>query len=195
MPAPVSPAPYFFGYGSLVNTRTHGYGQARPARLSGWRRAWVHTDLRPVAFLSAVPCDRTTIDGLIAEVPGADWAALDDREFAYERLPAGGAVQHDLNPETDIAVYAVPGHSQRAASLRHPILLSYLDVVIQGYLDVFGADGVAAFVRTTDGWDAPILNDRSAPRYPRAQRLTVEELDLVDQHLLALGATVIGADQ
>ncbi|ATG40456.1 gamma-glutamylcyclotransferase family protein [Phaeobacter piscinae] len=195
MPAPLPPAPYFFGYGSLVNTRTHAYGQARPARLSGWRRAWVQTDLRQVAYLSAVPCADSRIDGLVAEVPGADWAALDDREFGYDRLAARDSVQHDLAPETEVAVYAIPANSQRAASLRHPILLSYLDVVIQGYLDVFGTEGVADFIRTTDGWDTPILNDRAAPSYPRAQVLTTDERDLVDHHLTALGAQLIEADQ
>ncbi|APG47964.1 gamma-glutamylcyclotransferase family protein [Phaeobacter porticola] len=187
------PAPFFFGYGSLVNTRTHDYGEARAAQLSGWRRAWVHTDLRPVAFLSAVPCPDSQIDGLIAAVPDADWAALDDREFAYDRLPANGAVRHDLASDTDIAVYAVPATSQRQASQRHPILLSYLDVVIQGYLDVFGPDGVETFVTSTDGWDAPILNDRDAPRYPRHQILRADERDLVDQHLRALGVDLIAA--
>ncbi|MFS4580696.1 gamma-glutamylcyclotransferase family protein [Phaeobacter sp. C3_T13_0] len=195
MPGPNTSGPFFFGYGSLVNTRTHTYGQARPARLSGWRRAWVHTDLRPVAFLSAIPCTKSAIDGLIAEVPGADWAALDDREFAYDRLPAQGTVQHDLPSETEIAVYAVPPESQHVASPRHPILLSYLDVVIQGYLDIFGPDGVDAFIRTTDGWDAPILNDRDVPRYPRAQNLNQSETDLVDHHLDRLGASVVADGQ
>ncbi len=185
------PAPYFFGYGSLVNTRTHDYRQARPARLRGWRRAWVHTDLRPVAFLSAVPCEHSAIDGLIAEVPGADWAALDEREFAYDRLPAQGAVDHDLPTQTDIAVYAVPAHNQQAASHRHPILLSYLDVVVQGYHQVFGREGVADFVTTTDGWDAPILNDRTAPQYPRHQALSPQETALVDRILSDVNATVV----
>ena len=184
------PAPYFFGYGSLVNTRTHDYRQARPARLRGWRRAWVHTDLRPVAFLSAVPCEHSAIDGLIAEVPGADWAALDEREFAYDRLPAQGAVDHDLPTQTDIAVYAVPAHSQQAASHRHPILLSYLDVVVQGFLREYGVDGVTRFFDTTHGWDTPLRNDRAEPLYPRHQPLTRQEKALVDDNLDRLAAQV-----
>ncbi len=32
--------PAFFGYGSLVNLRTHGYDDPRPATLHGWRRVW-----------------------------------------------------------------------------------------------------------------------------------------------------------
>ena len=35
-----------------------------------------------------------------------------------------------------------------------PILLSYLDVVVQGYLAEFGEAGVARFFASTDGWGA-----------------------------------------
>ena len=77
--------PYFFGYGSLVNLATHDFPDPRPARLKGWRRAWRHTDLRPVAFLTAVPDTESEIEGMIAHVPRNDWAALDEREWAYDR--------------------------------------------------------------------------------------------------------------
>ena len=46
---------FFFGYGSLVNRATHDFPEAHPARVTGWRRAWRHTDLRPVAYLTAEP--------------------------------------------------------------------------------------------------------------------------------------------
>ncbi|AHC99607.1 gamma-glutamylcyclotransferase family protein [Leisingera methylohalidivorans] len=181
-------APYFFGYGSLVNTATHNYGGARPAQLRGWRRAWVHTDLREVAFLSAVPCRDSVIDGLIAEVPAADWAALDEREFAYERLPASDRVQHGLAGTPEVSVYAVAPGQQKGVTDRHPILLSYLDVVLQGYLRVFGEAGLQGFVATTDGWDAPVLNDRAAPRYPRHQVVTAAERKLFDELIDSTGA-------
>ncbi|WIY27552.1 gamma-glutamylcyclotransferase family protein [Parasedimentitalea psychrophila] len=183
--------PYFFGYGSLVNLGTHAYHDPQPARLSGWRRAWVHTELREVAFLSAVPCAGSEIDGLIAAVPGADWDALDGREYAYDRLPLLGAVAHGLRPAPEISLYAVPRSAQMPGSARHPILLSYLDVVVQGYDQVFGVAGVAAFFASTDGWEAPILNDRAAPIYPRHQLLEVAQRELVDHHLDAIGAKVI----
>lgn len=188
-PAPFSP--YFFGYGSLVNLATHSYLDPRPARLRGWRRTWAHTDLRDVAFLTATPAEDVEIDGLIAAVPDADWSALDEREFAYERLPASEQIQHDLAGTPEISVYAVAPEKQTTGSDHHPILLSYLDVVMQGYLQIFGAQGVADFVATTDGWEAPILNDRSNPIYPRHQALGADETALVDQHLQELGARII----
>lgn len=183
--------PYFFGYGSLVNTATHDYMDAQPAQLHGWRRRWCHTALRDVAFLSVEPAPGAQIDGLIAAVPGADWQALDEREFAYDRLPAKNQVRHALPEHTEVSFYAVPSKAQNQGSRHHPILLSYLDVVVQGHLQVFGEGGVADFFASTRGWEAPILNDRKEPRYPRHQLLSASETQLVDDHLHQVSAQIL----
>jgi hypothetical protein len=182
--------PYFFGYGSLVNRNTHAYPDTRPAKLQGWRRAWIGTDISPHAFLTAVPASGAEIDGLIAAVPGADWAALDARETGYARHSSGGAVVHDILPSPDIAHYAIPPESSRPDE--KSILLSYLDVVVQGFARVYGFDGVARFFETTDNWHVPILDDRDAPRYPRHQQLTSEETALVDGYLANLSVLTTG---
>lgn len=182
---------FFFGYGSLVNRATHDYRRAHPASLPGWRRAWRHTRLRPVAFLTAEPDPATTIRGVIAAVPGADWAALDAREAAYDRHRVCDDVLHDLSPRPSVSVYAIPQHGQRAPTAAYPVLLSYLDVVVQGYAREFGAGGVADFFATTAGWEAPILDDRAAPIYPRHQRLSAAERALTDEHLARIGARII----
>ena len=106
--------PYFFGYGSLVNRATHDYPDARPARLRGWRRCWVKTSARDAVFLSVEPDPATTIDGLIAAVPNADWAALDLREAAYDRIPSGGAIVHDLSPPPQVSHYTVTNRTDAA---------------------------------------------------------------------------------
>ena len=186
--------PYFFGYGSLVNTATHDFPDPQPARLRGWRRAWRHTDLRPVAFLTAIPDEGSEIDGLIAHVPRGDWDALDAREWAYDRVAVTHLVTHGVARDLDISVYAVPEGRHRVPDSAYPVLLSYLDVVVQGFARVFGEDGVRRFFETTDGWDAPILNDRGIPRYPRHQQLTPGESALVDAELARVGARVV-ADQ
>ncbi len=169
----------FFGYGSLVNRATHDYPGARPARLTGWRRVWVHTSLRPVAFLSVHP-GAGAIMGLLADVPGGNWAALDAREAAYARHAV--TAEGPAGPE-DAQVYAVPAGSGQPPRGAHPILQSYLDCVVQGFLREFGPDGAADFFASTDGWDAPILNDRATPIYPRAQALTHDERAFVDAAL------------
>lgn len=183
--------PYFFGYGSLVNSATHDFADPHPAVLTGWARAWRHTDLRPVAFLTAVPAPHTRIDGMIARVPKGDWKALDQREWAYDRVPATTAVTHGLPGKPEVAVYAVPEHRHTVPSDRYPILLSYLDVVVQGFLRHYGEDGVDRFFDTTLGWDSPILNDRATPKYPRHQQLSAAETACVDARLRHLGVQII----
>lgn len=181
--------PYFFGYGSLVNRNTHAYPDARPARLQGWQRKWVRTARREVVFLSVMPDPSTTIEGLIAAVPGADWCALDAREFGYDRVDSSGAVLHDIIPAPDMAHYAIASrHQQKNGD--HAILLSYLDVVVQGFLREYGVAGVTRFFDTTSGWETPVLNDRTTPRYPRHQNLTPDETALVDANLARLAAQV-----
>ena len=171
--------PAFFGYGSLVNLATHDYADPRPARLSGWRRVWKTTDLRDMAFLSVEPA-QGLLHGVVARVPGADWAALDEREAAYRRHDVTDVVQHD-GSKAQTAIYQVM--QEHHAEGTHPILLSYLDVVVQGYLQIYGVEGVADFFATTAGWHVGVRDDRSAPIYPRHQILTNDEMALVDKHL------------
>ncbi|MEM9426817.1 MAG: gamma-glutamylcyclotransferase family protein, partial [Pseudomonadota bacterium] len=151
---------FVFGYGSLVNPGTHDYGELHPARLRGWRRVWRHVEGRSVAFLTIVRDGATEIDGALAPVPGDTWAALDERERSYLREPAD-EVEHTLHPSADIRLYHAPEHLHRPHSGHHPILLSYIDVVVQGYFRIGGEVAVEAFFHTTDGWDAPVLDDRA----------------------------------
>ena len=179
---------YFFGYGSLVNRHTHDYAQAHPAKLSGWRRTWRHTALRPVAFLTGEPAEGSMIEGLIARVPDDNWTALDKREFAYDRISLSGTdLAHPVTIPIATQIYTVPEGKHALPIAPHPILLSYLDAVVQGYLIEFGEDGAQRFFDTTEGWDAPVLNDRHAPRYPRAQVLTKGETAFVDAALATAG--------
>jgi len=181
----------FFGYGSLVNRTTHDYEDCRPAVLTGWRRVWRHTDLRPAAFLTSVPSEGSEIEGLTALVPGGDWALLDERERAYTRSDIAHQLRHDAVERVKVQVYAIPDGRHGTPTERHPILLGYLDVVVQGYLREFGEVGVARFFDTTDGWEAPIRDDRAAPVYSRHRKLHPDETDLVDQYLKALGSWII----
>ncbi|WP_380053796.1 gamma-glutamylcyclotransferase family protein [Falsihalocynthiibacter sp. SS001] len=174
--------PFFFGYGSLVNQATHSYKNAHTAQITGWRRAWRFTPHHPVSLLTAVPCSDSKIEGLIAEVPNADWQALDARESGYGRHLTT-AVEHKLDYKPEIALYAVPKPDEFQSPNNPGILLSYLDVVVQGYLIEFGEDGVDRFFHTTDGWDTPIIDDRASPQYPRAQELTNAQTALVDSYI------------
>ncbi|SFR37942.1 gamma-glutamylcyclotransferase family protein [Litoreibacter janthinus] len=185
--------PFFFGYGSLVNAATHSYPSTFPATLHGWRRVWKHTSLRELAFLSVMPVQGHQIDGLIAEVPNSDWSALDVREAGYFRIPVEDAEVTHQAGRVDLQMYQTDPEHEVGASAQHPILLSYVDVVVQGFFNTFGEDGVTRFFETTDGWEAPILNDRSNPLYPRSQTLTLAETSLVDSHLDERNARIVSS--
>lgn len=167
--------PTFFGYGSLVNLNTHDYRQPVRTQITGWRRIWRSTTHRDFAILSVTPDAKTTIQGIVAQVPNADWAALDEREFAYQR--------QFLPDQT--AIYEVKDRVIFPDSGPFPILRSYLDVVIQGYLREFGPTGAAQFFHTTDNW-GPIEDDRDAPKYPRHQNLSDHETSFIDAQLALL---------
>lgn len=176
--------PFFFGYGSLVNRQTHAYPQAVHAEVRGWRRLWRSTGLRKVAYLTAEPSPDGVIKGLIAAVPGNDWASLDLREEAYARHMVDD-ITH-VHGKLDVHIYSV--ETQYLDGGRHPILLSYLDTVIQGYLHEFGEAGAQEFFDTTGGWDTPITQDRGAPLYPRATKLSASEQTFVDENLARVAA-------
>ncbi|MEM7439380.1 MAG: gamma-glutamylcyclotransferase family protein [Pseudomonadota bacterium] len=174
----------FFGYGSLVNAATHDYAGVTPARVSGWRRQWVPSRQRPVSFLSVTPDPVCSIDGVIAEVGAIGWDGLDEREAAYDRLVLP-------EPHAGVQIYRATADKIDPSAPRLPILLSYLDVVVQGYYRIYGEDGVRSFFRTTTGWETGVLNDRRAPIYPRAQELSAEETALTDSFLQAQGTAVL----
>jgi hypothetical protein len=183
--------PFFFGYGSLVNRDTHDYPNAYRARLKGWRRTWRHTKGRSVPFLTSTPCADSEIDGLVAMVPGGDWAALDLREAGYDRHHVGDALTVQAEHPVQAQIYAVPHHHAINPVEKPAILMSYLDVVVQGYLREFGEEGAHAFFATTDGWDTPVRDDRHAPRYSRHRVLNAAERAFVDDSLSALSVRVI----
>ncbi|MEP4197934.1 MAG: gamma-glutamylcyclotransferase family protein [Aliishimia sp.] len=183
--------PCFFGYGSLVNRATHAYPGAAKATAHGWQRGWRHTQEHSYAFLTALRKPGSEIHGLIAAVPDADWEALDLREQAYERILDTENIRHARQDTSDVAIYAISEGEMIKPKEKKPILLSYLDVVVQGYLQEFGSDGAAHFFATTTGWDTPVLNDRAAPIYPRHQQLTDAETATTDAALKTLGATIL----
>lgn len=151
---------------------------------------WRHTRFRELAYLTVVPDEGGTIDGLIAPVPEGDWDALDLREANYDRVPATHQISHEMTHQPQIAVYSIPEGNHTAPSDRHPVLLSYIDVVVQGYMREFGRDGAARFFTTTGGWDMPVLDDRAAPVYPRHQQLSPAERAFVDAQLIDLSVRI-----
>ncbi|MGR3291953.1 MAG: gamma-glutamylcyclotransferase family protein [Paracoccaceae bacterium] len=180
---------FIFGYGSLVNRATHDYTEIERAELHGWRREWHYTTLRDLAYLSATPDPDGSIIGVTLKAPQND-SKLEDRERAYQRSNVSRQVVRSGTAKIDIEIFAISPALCRPTGPRSALLLSYIDVVVQGFLQEYGEPGVQNFFETTHGWGAPILNDRAAPVYPRHQPLQARETALTDHWLNALSAVV-----
>lgn len=185
----------YFGYGSLVNCDTRSPAStAVRGRLSGWVREWRIAGPTPrggVCSLTVRPEAGTEIRGLMVSEHRAGLAALDKREWRYDRIDlAEGAFSPD---ETGAAhgrghfVYRARDEHYRWGDADHPILLSYIDCVLAGFLKHWGEAGVFHFVETTHGWHVPILDDRDSPRYPRAVTISDEARALFDEALAGVG--------
>ena len=176
---------FVFGYGSLVNARTHSYDPIIPATLRGYRRLWQPSPIRPVAYLTVVADAEAQIEGAIAGVAPSDWPGLAIRERAYKRIElTASTLSIDMTDQTQAYVYAV--ESANPPNSQQPILLSYIDTVIDGYWTLGGAVAAQNFFDTTTGWETPVLNDRASPRYGSAQAVSGEIRDFVDRQLSAL---------
>lgn len=181
----------YFGYGSLVNLGSlqTPYISAHRATLKGWKRSWLS---RPrvdgsfaaddgLAFLSVVADSNARIDGLLIVDHASSLAALDKREIMYTRTPiaAEDLYFHDKPPTSGSQFLYVA--DEPAATQQTYILRSYLDVVMQGYLQQFGQDGLQRFFDSTLHFDTPIREDRESPLYPRATNLSNDEKKLFEQ--------------
>lgn len=178
-----------FGYGSLVNRATlPPFLAARPMRLRGWRRGWRASGETEsgggVCSLSVTPAEGAEAEGLAITFDDAIWPVIRRREHRYDvvTLPDG------------IIVFRAEPAIDRFGDDAHPIHLSYVDVVLKGFLIEFGEAGVARFMRETEGWHAPVVDDRVDPRYPRAQQLEASERALVDAMLKSVDARIVPAD-
>lgn len=185
----------YFGYGSLVNLATlrTPYISAHPAQLSGWRRVWqqrpaVTGSFAPVegmAFLSVEPFAASTIDGVVVVDHASSLPDLDLRETLYQRrtVSKGMVIFTKDSPSPvhdDVYLYEAEMANITDDGQLPQILRSYLDAVLQGFLHHFGEQGVHDFKATTRNCHFPILEDRSAPHYPRFVELSEPERLIID---------------
>jgi len=188
---------YYFGYGSLVNRQTRDESeQVIPATLHGWERQWAHRAEIPgladtcvsrnhcqgICALTIVESQGCAIDGVLARIDPTELQDLDRREAGYDRLSLDSA-RFTIDGDVDVSsiyVYRSTVEKYGWANDVYPVAQSYVDVVITGYQDLFGDDGVSRFMDTTRGWNGPILSDRDLPAYVRALMFDRDKLQQID---------------
>lgn len=184
----------YFGYGSLVNKHTlrTKFLAIRRAEIRGWRRMWLPRGSEVPALLSVRPEPGFLTQGVVVYDRAEHLPAVDEREAGYLRRVVDTA---------DVAIANAPGHAplfvyeaerdaETAAAVDAPILQSYLDAVLQGFLLLYGEAGVRRFVAETEGFETQVIADRQAPLYPRSVLLDEAQAHLFDALVSARGAAI-----
>ena len=189
---PNGPTDFIVGYGSLIDTPSRNSTvnktvPAIPVRVSaafGYLRAW---NSHAAAFTAQGlrkprPGEAAmTINGVLFAVNDGDIAGFDQRECRYhkaevkqdqieavgwEGLPRGGHIW--IYVPNEPGTPGCQGNADPAADradFEHPLLQSYIDVVVEGGLE-YGNEFAREILETTADWTPYWLNDRVVARRP-----------------------------
>jgi hypothetical protein len=175
---------YIFGYGSLIEResrmRTWPSAEfASPVVVKGIARGWFdQTDVPSWSptYLGGVNEEGAECNGVVFPVTSAELDSYARRETGYRptridpsqvtMLDGGSAL-----PGGDLWYFA--NTRKRFASVEHPIVQSYVDVCLNGCLEIEAmypqarqANFAEHFIRTTGNWGPPWINDRVYPWRP-----------------------------
>ena len=180
----------FFVYGSLVNAATISMPIVpEPARLDAHAREWRDHRVvgsEAVTGLTISPNPSIAVEGVTFEGDADIRRSLMEREGHPVTVSVKIWLPLRMYYE-EAEVFLTPPNALNWASDTAPIPLSYLLCVLQGYLSLYGFDGVLRFINSTVGWHVPFLDDRADPRYPRPIDLSDDEFGLLASALRLRG--------
>ena len=175
---------YVFGYGSLIERESRiatwpSAEYAWPVIVKGVARGWFDQTEVPSwnpTYLGGVAKPGAQCNGVIFPVTPAEFASYVQRETGYEPTKIDGTQITMLDgssaaPNGDIWYFAT--RQQRFPSKDHPIVQSYVDVCLDGCLEIEAmyplakqANFAEFFIKTTSYWGQPWINDRIYPWRP-----------------------------
>jgi cation transport regulator ChaC len=193
---------YIFGYGSLVQRQSRmgtsaGAEFASPVIVHGVSRGWFDQTGGPSwnpTYLGAVLEKDSVCNGVIFPVTSAESAAYGEREVGYQltKIDPSQITMLDGSqtvPEADIWFYG--NTEKRFPSSEHPIVQSYVDVCLDGCLEIEAmyplarqANFAEQFVKTTSNWQPPWINDRIYPWRPSVCVPRASQIDAMIQKVL-----------
>jgi len=140
-----------------------------------------------IALLSVHQHEATELYGLIVVDSLDNLQQVDERERGYQRVQLTKSDFSAQGRELPASLYVYVANPASEPDARPPLLQSYMDAVMQGYLNEYGAMGLAHFIETTTGFNREIILDRHQPQYPRAVELDQTIADLFDDTLRTAG--------
>jgi hypothetical protein len=188
---------YIIAYGSLLSNDSRSrfsglHCQAIPVRLAGWRRAWTTRTLHEQqTCLSAKVEKNASFNAVLLPIEQIS-PELVKREKDYEFVQVHSSQLSLLDKEQDQithnqlaskSVWICQNKLNESANPRYPICQTYVDTCLAGCLETGLINFAVHFLQSTMGWDAGWINDRHAPRYPRAAVTSQHSQQLIDDIL------------
>lgn len=164
---------YIFGYGSLINSTSRSItgitGEGVPVRINKVKRSWFATSkVNPMASVGIESDNNSNCNGVLFPIDHQELSKFDARETGYyrESLPLShiNFLSEGISIKEDVWIYFAKKTNH--PSSKQPIVQSYVDVIIEGCLEI-GLDFTKEFLKTTMGWEHTWVDDRLFPKYPR----------------------------
>ena len=187
---------YLLGYGSLLSHDSRYLFsdidcQAVPLVVDGWQRAWAtRSSIVQQTCLGAFKRQGAWLNAAILPITEITPKLMTrEAEYSFEALTVAQlslpeSHQHiKLTSLKDKKIWICQNFDSYNASEAFPITQSYLDTCLSGCLEIAGRKFAKQFIASTVGWKSGWVNDRVAPIYPRAARISQETMSLIDQLL------------
>jgi len=192
---------FIVGYGSLMQTASKrstepNAGENLPVLVTGFQRAWNTHGVYPTCYLGVQPSPAATmVAALYRSFPEDGKLSADAREIDYCRAAvAADSVKmldaSSVPADSQIWIYVNKPDTLKAPDQGHPIVQSYVDIVIIGCMELQQRvadpelDFVEQCVKTTAGWSKHWVNDRLYPRRPYTHQPQAFQIDRHLQRLL-----------
>jgi hypothetical protein len=200
---------FLLGYGSLLSADSRLRFSNNPqlsvsVSVKGFERNWVTRSFdERQTYVGATVNDNAEINAHC--IPFVIDTALQKREQDYrfirvsrEMVSANGCQNTALLKSIDKAsakLWICETLKVYPATEDFPIHQSYIDTCLSGCLNhhqidssisELGVEQARKFLMSTRGWQF-IVNDRNAPKYPRAAVVSSEEYDIIDNLMLEFG--------
>lgn len=175
---------YLIGYGSLMQREsreqtTPDIIDVYPIELIGYKRVWGLRKVRHKStFLTIFKDENASVNAVYYPINEHDILATDLREIGYCRVQVGMKNLKPLGlknlPKGTYWVYIQDAKQIKFPTTKHPIIQSYVDIFINGCMDIASTYQVKDFTKhcitKTGGWPKPEsgawINDRVHARRP-----------------------------
>eukprot|EP00759_Apiculatamorpha_spiralis_P054465 PhF_6_TR6940/c0_g1_i2/m.10181 len=183
---------YVIAYGSLMNPQSQqvtlddvSSAERIPVVVKGWQRCWGISaggkwsplTVLPVQNFSETNINGTNSDELVALCIGINsWTDLDRRERGYKRIEVSPTrvlnaytrepLTFDRQSSAEKRTFSIYFMPPSTPSPEAPILLSYVDVVVEGCLNMGRTAVENLFMSKGLNW-ACVCDDRNSPRFRR----------------------------